>query len=131
MLTEELIRKFVLAADDPAPHDPELDGYARRHGFRDAAEYLDVCKLLRAARQKKFWEKNPNLESINAAIQRQAEAQLKNPNLTPEARRRFEEQLRSIRSAQEFKAVPLTEADMALYEKYKEQVDAALLKARP
>lgn len=130
MLTEDLIRTFLLSADDPAPQGPELEAYARRHGFKGAAEYLEVSKLLRAARQKKFWEKNPNLESINAALKRQAEAQLKNPNLDPAARKRFEEQLRSIQSAQEFKTVNLSDADMALYAKYKDQVDAALLKVR-
>lgn len=112
----------------------EFNGFARKYGFADFGDYTAVWgrilvgDMMIASEQMK----KDLIKGMEESIQ-SAEENLKKPDLSPDMRSIYEEQIKSARETIEESQKPddtsgLNAADQALVAKYKPQIDEAAKK---
>jgi hypothetical protein len=113
----------------------EFNTFARKYGFQDYQDYTAVWGRITVAQMQSFAK--DAMKEASAMTEKSiqdAEEQLSKPDLNPETRKIYESQIESGRKslAQLDKpaANQLNEADLALVQKYKMQLDEAQKKYR-
>lgn len=107
----------------------KLDATARKYGFEGFEDYAAVWGRVTVA-QMEVWGKKLATESTEMFKKSiaSAEASLKDPGLSPEMREMYESQITGYREAlqgmQGVEKSQLSEADMAVYNKYAAQIEA-------
>jgi hypothetical protein len=153
-LTDERMEKFLASLQEPKnPFEilfkaggmmrssqlkdkvADLNAYATRYGFKGYEEYMAVWGRITVAEisQVAVGMKKGVIEMITR-MKNGNEEKLRNPNLTPEERKDLQEQvadnIKSLAEMQKPSDSGISEADMAVYLKYKEPIDQAVKKIR-
>ena len=152
-LTDEKIQKFLQSmgeAQNPfegmfahggrTPADlprevAALDAFARKYGFSGYQDYIAVWGRIAVGEAIIMSEglKKSVREMTEKNIQN-AQEQLKNPNLSPEMRKVFEEQVtsgqQSLKDLDKPSDTKFNDSDLALVRKYSNQIDDASKKYR-
>jgi hypothetical protein len=124
---------FTKAAAAPATIPGEvaaLDAFARKYGFQSYQDYMAVWGRIMVGEMTIMTEgmKTGIRDSTQKNIQ-SAQDQLKNPNLTPEMRKVYEQQVASgqqeLQNLDKPSPSSLNDNDLALVRKYQPQIDAA------
>jgi uncharacterized protein YeeX (DUF496 family) len=112
----------------------EYNGFAQKYGFADFADYMAVWGRIMVGDMTIAGEKMKKdmIQGMEDAI-KSAEEQLKKPDLSPDMRTMYEEQIKnskeSIEGFQKPDEAPgLNAEDVALVAKYKAQIDEATKK---
>jgi len=111
----------------------EFNGYARKHGFADYADYMAVWGRIMVGEMVIASEEMTKgmITSMEESI-KTAEENLKKPDLDPEWKKIYEEQIvdsrKSIEDMRKPEEASLNAADLALVAKYKAQLDEATKK---
>jgi hypothetical protein len=108
----------------------EFNSYARKYGFKDYVEYIDTWgRVLVGQMQIGAGKMMKGVAEMTQASIKEAESQLKKPDLTAEQRKMYTDQLeegkKSLADMAKSDANSLNAADLALVEKYNEQINAA------
>ena len=110
---------------------PQLDAFSRKYGFVGYEDYMAVWGRIAAGEATMMAEDmlKGARQSMQESIQN-AQEELKKPNLSPEMRKMYEEQVAGTQKSLDEMNKPdsgstLNEADLELYKKYKEQITAA------
>jgi hypothetical protein len=114
----------------------EFNAFARKHGFKDHEDYIAVWGRISAAEiQILTNEATKSGNQVTAEIIKQAEAELKKPNLDPMVRKMYEEQIQEIRKSSEADRneadtteTILNAADVAIVKKHQARLLEALKK---
>jgi hypothetical protein len=112
----------------------EYNGFARKYGFADFGDYMAVWGRIMVGDMmisSQEWTRK-TIQGMEESI-RIAEEQLKKPDLNPEMRAIYEDQIKSAKSSIEDMSKPdespgLNAEDLALVAKYKAQIDEATKK---
>jgi hypothetical protein len=151
-LTDEKMTKFIASLkEEMNPFDAVLKGgqtqsladlkdkldeynaFAKKYGFNDYADYMSVWGRITVGEMMQAAEemKKSGVEWMQKSIA-SAEENLKKPDLSPEMKKMYEEQLASSKKSLEDMQKPeessssnLNAQDLALVIKYKPQIDAA------
>ncbi len=111
----------------------EFNGYARKYGFADYADYMAVWGRIMVGEMVIGSEEMTKgmIVSMEEMI-KSAEESLKKPDLDPEMKKIYEEQIvssrKSIEDMQKPEEASMNAADVALVAKYKAQLDEATKK---
>jgi hypothetical protein len=114
----------------------QLDATARKYGFEGFEDYMAVWGRVTVA-QLQVWGEQVSKSSNELFTKNIASAEeaLKKPDLSPEMREMYEEQVKSGREALESTKTEakseLNAADLAVFKKYQTQIEAATKKAAP
>ncbi len=115
---------------DMKARQAEYDAFARKYGFKDATEYIDVWGRVMVGGMQLASRKM--MAGLNETYQKQitqAEEALKKPGLSAEEKKMYEDQIdsakRSLADSSKPETSGLNAADLALVEKYQAQIDAA------
>lgn len=145
-LTEEKMTKFISSMKEE--HNPfevvfkqggginslgemqsrleEFNAFARKYGFHDYQDYTAVWGRI-VVGQTQIWGESMTEKSI-----KDAEKELQKPNLSPEMRQLYQDQVKSGRESladlKKADASALNEADLALVKKYLPQIEEATKK---
>jgi predicted small lipoprotein YifL len=108
----------------------ELNAFARRYGFKDYTEYIDTWgRVMVGQMQIGAAKMMKSMTEMTEKSIKEAEDQLKKPDLTAEQRQMYTDQIeqgkKSIAGMNKTDANSLNAADLALVEKYNEQINAA------
>lgn len=116
---------------DLASRMEEFNSFARKYGFQDYQDYTAVWGRIMAG-EMQIWGAQMMSESAQTfqKMITDAQADLKKPNLSPEAQKMDEEQIASAQKAidemnKSSAKATLNAADFELVKKYKDQIDAA------
>lgn len=147
-LTDEKIQKFIqsmgeaqnpfskmFAAAVTAPGQvpgevAALDAFARKYGFSGYQDYVNVWGRIVVGQMAIMAEgmKKGVREMTQKNIQN-AEEQLKNPNLSPDMRKMYEEQVaggkKSLQEMDKPSSTEINDSDLALVRKYQSQIEEA------
>ena len=121
----ELIFKPGGQAQNPASMNERIDefnSFAHKYGFQDYQDYTSVWSRITAG-EMQLWGAKTFEDMISGA-----QAELKKPDLAPEMRKVYEDQITSSQKALDDlnkKSTSVNPADMELVKKYKDQIDAA------
>lgn len=102
----------------------ELNASARRYGFKDYEDYLSVWGRIVVGELQLA-----GVEMMEETI-KSTEDELKKPDLDPDTRKAYEEQIEASRKSLAEMKTELNEADLALVKKYRAQIDEAAKKYR-
>ncbi|HYM78575.1 MAG TPA: hypothetical protein VE377_21565 [Candidatus Dormibacteraeota bacterium] len=100
----------------------EFNSFARKYGFQDYQDYTGVWGRITVG-EMQIWGAKTFEDMINGAQQ-----ELKKPDLTPEMRKVYEDQVTTAQKGLDDmnkKSTSVNAADMELIKKYKDQIDAA------
>jgi len=100
----------------------EFNSFARKYGFLDYQDYMGVWGRITAGEMQSFGE-----QSFRSMISG-AQAELKKPDLAPEMRKVYEDQITTAQKSLDDmnkQSSSVNAADMELINKYKDQIDAA------
>lgn len=100
----------------------EFNSFARRYGFQDYQDYTGVWGRITVG-EMQLWGAKTFEDMISGA-----QAELKKPDLAPEMRKVYEDQITTAQKGLDDmnkKNSGVNGADMELIKKYKEQIDAA------
>ena len=100
----------------------EFNSFAHKYGFQDYQDYTAVWGRITAG-EMQLWGAKTFEDMISGA-----HAELKKPDLAPEMRKIYEDQITSSQKALDDlnkKNTNVNAADMELVKKYKDQIDAA------
>jgi hypothetical protein len=122
---------------DVASKMEEFNASARKYGFQDYQDYTAVWGRITAGRLQ-LWAADMQKE-MAASLQKSvsdAQKELQKPNLSPDMRKMYEEQVASTQKAVDEMNNPksgsqLNAADLELVKKYKTQIDEAEKKYKP
>jgi hypothetical protein len=108
----------------------ELNAFAGRYGFKDYTEYIDTWgRVMVGQMQLGAAQMMKGLTETTEKSIKEAEDQLKKPDLTAEQRKTYTDQIeegkKSIADMNKTDANSLNAADLALVEKYNAQINAA------
>lgn len=110
---------------------PELDLFARKYGFGGYEDYMAVWGRVVAGQAAMMAEDMMKgaRESMESSIQ-SAQAELKKPDLSPEMRQMYEQQIAGARESLDKMNEPdgnsaLNAGDLELVKKYKDRIDEA------
>lgn len=116
---------------DVASRLREFNAFAQKYGFQDYQDYTAVWGRILAG-ETQLWaaEMQAGMATTLQKSIEDAKQQLKQPNLNPEMRKVYEEQIASTqKSLDDMKnqqsGSTLNDSDMALIKKYKDQIEAA------
>jgi len=123
----ELIFKQGGQTQNPASMSKRIDefnGFSRKYGFQDYQDYTAVWGRIMAGQMQMMGE-----EAFKGMISG-AQAELKKPDLAPEMRKVYEDQIASAQKSlddmnKKDSRSSLNPEDMELVKKYKDQIDAA------
>jgi hypothetical protein len=107
-----------------------LDAFARKYGFQNYQDYMAVWGRIVVGEMTIMTEgmKTGIRDSTQKNIQN-AQEQLKNPNLSPEMRKVYEQQVtagqQELQNLDKPSTSTLNDSDLALVRKYQPQIDAA------
>jgi hypothetical protein len=125
---------MMRAESDIVAKAKEFDRFAQKYGFANYADYMAVWGRIMVGDMMVAGEemKKNTIKGMEESI-RNAEENLKKPDLTPDMRSIYEEQIKGARaSIEEFQKPDdtsgLNAADLALVAKYKAQIDEATKK---
>ncbi|HEX2694705.1 MAG TPA: hypothetical protein VHP61_03050 [Acidobacteriota bacterium] len=125
---------MMRAESDIVAKAKEFDRFAQKYGFENYGDYMAVWGRIMVGDMMVASEqmKKDTIKMMEETI-RTAEESLKKPDLSPEMRTMFEEQIKSSKaSIEEFQKPDetsgLNAADLALVAKYKAQIDEATKK---
>ena len=108
---------------DMAAKMGEFNSFARKYGFEDYQDYTTVWGRV-VVGETQLWGE----ESLQQIIS-SAQAELKKPDLSPEMRKIYEDQLastqKSLDEMHQGKSGSLNAADLELVKKYRDQLDQA------
>ena len=108
----------------------EFDATARKHGFKDGEEYRAVwARIVNASMQVTQNESNESMiKGLEESIKSAQEA-LKKPDVTPEVRKVYEQQIQSsqqsIESYKQMKLSVANEQDVEVFKKHRVEFEAA------
>jgi hypothetical protein len=100
----------------------EFNSFARKYGFQDYQDYTGVWGRITVG-EMQIWGAKTFEDMISGA-----QAELKKPDLVPEMRKVYEDQIATAQEGLDDlskKSPSVNAADMELIKKYKDQVDAA------
>ena len=100
----------------------EFNSFARKYGFQDYQDYTGVWGRITVG-EMQIWGAKTFEDMISGA-----QAELKKPDLAPEMRKVYEDQITTAQKGLDDmnkKSSSLNAADMELIKKYKDQIDAA------
>jgi len=100
----------------------EFNSFAHKYGFQDYQDYTSVWSRITAG-EMQLWGAKTFEDMISGA-----HAELKKPDLAPEMRKVYEDQIISSQKALDDlnkKSTSVNAADMELVKKYKDQIEAA------
>src|SRR5579859_327974 len=110
---------------------PELEAFSHKYGFDGYEDYMAVWGRIAAGEAAMMAEDmlKGAQQSMQESIQ-SAQAQLKKPDLSPDMRKMYEDQIAGIQKSLDEMNKPnsastLNDADLELYKKYKDQIAAA------
>lgn len=110
---------------------PELETFSRKYGFDGYEDYMAVWGRVAAGEAAMMAEEmiNGARQSMQESIQ-SAQEQLKKPDLSPDMRKMYEDQISGMQQSLDEMNKPnsastLNEADLEVYKKYKDQIAAA------
>jgi len=121
----ELVFKQGGGMQDPssmAGRIDEFNSFARKYGFQDYQDYTGVWGRITVG-EMQIWGAKTFEDMISGA-----QAELKKPDLAPEMRKVYEDQITTAQKGLDDmnkKSSSLNAADMELIKKYKDQIDAA------
>jgi hypothetical protein len=123
----ELIFKPGGAMQNPASLGARMDefnSFAHKYGFQDYQDYTAVWGRIMAG-EMQLW----GMETFEQMISG-AQAELKKPDLAPEMRKVYEDQIATAQKSLDDMKKPgsksaVNDADLALVKKYKDQIDEA------
>lgn len=115
---------------DLATAVPELEAFSRKYGFDGYEDYMAVWGRVAAGEATMMAEEmlKDARQSMQESIQ-SAQAQLEKPDLSADMRKMYEQQIAGAQKSLDEMNKPnsastLNEADLELYEKYKDQIAA-------
>jgi hypothetical protein len=118
----ELIFRPGGQTQNPASMNERIDEFAHKYGFQDYQDYTSVWGRITAG-EMQLWGAKTFKDMISGA-----RAELKKPDLAPEMRKVYKDEITSSQKALDDlnkKSTSVNAADMELVKKYQDQIDAA------
>jgi hypothetical protein len=128
----DAISKGKVSAFNAGQRMDEFEAAARKHGFASGAEYIGVWLRINAAQMQAMQaDSNQMMVKTHEDSIRRFEEDLKKPDLTPEVRQMYQDQIKSSKAALEALKQPqegVNAQDVEVYKKHRPAYEEAMKK---